>query len=137
MTRALRRCRRCCTEKGLAEFDEHPQGPDGYFKWCRTCRKIPTEYRVYVIELSDSAGARRNTPYCHLYVGQTAAQVECRFWQHRNGMHSATIVKNHGLRLRYDLFDQLQKLSSRDEALALEEETALRLEQAGFTVHQN
>ena len=135
----LRRCRRCCVEKSLSDFDENPEGsdPDGYRKWCRACCQTPTTYRVYVIELSDSAGPRKDPRLPNVYVGQTAANVDCRYWQHRNGVHSASIVKRHGIRLRPDLYDDLPILETQGEALQLEQETADRLDSGGYKVHQN
>jgi hypothetical protein len=130
-----RRCRRCCAEKPLSEYDQNPGYGDGWRKWCRSCSEIPAEYRVYVIELSEDAGPRSDPRYPHVYVGQTGAFIDCRYWQHKNNLHSSSIVRRCGLQLRPDLYSDLPSVMTQIEALALEQQVMEDLRGRGFTVH--
>lgn len=130
-----RRCRRCCEEKPLSEFEPNPGYGDTHLKVCRACRALPEEYRVYVIELSDEAGPRQTPTQPHVYVGQTSTLIECRYWQHQNKINSSSKVRRWGVRLRPDLYAHLPILESRQEAESLELQTMKELRRRGFTVH--
>jgi hypothetical protein len=77
---------------------------------------------------------RRSPEFPIVYVGETAASVECRFWNHMNGINSAPIVERYGLFLRPDLYEHLPSVDTRPESKALERATMDDLERQGFTV---
>jgi hypothetical protein len=91
-------------------------------------------YRVYVIELADSAGPRRDPEHPNLYVGQTADTPEERFAEHRLGHRASRHVRKHGLRLRPDLYQTLPLLATREQAEILEARVADELRSRGYRV---
>ena len=93
--------------------------------------------RVYVIELDREAGRRRDPRLPWLYVGSSARSPEERFEQHLNGYKSARIVKKHPLRLRPDLYEDLEPLRSGGSKAAVKAEKARARELArcGFVAH--
>ena len=97
-------------------------------------RRLPRVYRIYVIELADSAGRRRRRDRPCLYVGQTVVTAEERFAQHRSGHKASRIVRRHGRRLRPDLYHGLPLLASREAALVLEARVAAELRSRGYRV---
>ena len=113
-----------------------------------------TQYRVYVIELSKKAFTenkrfREANPQFNgilqcLYVGMTSKIPKERFKQHQTGYvnkkgHklSANIVEKYGLYLRGSLFQHIDPMTSRDEALKMEEQLALELRRQGYAVWFN
>ena len=104
---------------------------------------MPTaEYRIYVVELSkrvftENAKFRAANPQFNgvlecLYVGMTSKTPKERFEQHKIGYinkkgHkiSSTIVQKYGMYLRPSLYNHIDPLSSREEALQAEEKLAL------------
>ena len=95
------------------------------------------EYRVYVVELAPGAGPRRDPRIPWVYVGSSARDPELRLAQHRRGYKSARLVKRHGLRLRPDLYDDLEPLPGSRLAVAAEQERARELATAGFVAHSD
>ena len=91
-------------------------------------------YSVYVIELSDEAGKRNNPNLPCVYVGQTVRTPEERFYQHRSGKKSSRWVKRYGIRLRPDLYEDLNPIKDRDSAELCEKTLAANLADEGFTV---
>ena len=91
--------------------------------------------RVYVIELEPAAGARRDPRIPWLYVGSSARSPEDRFEQHKRGYKSARLVKRHWLRLRPDLYDDLEPIRGKRAAVAAEQARARELAGAGFIAH--
>jgi len=91
--------------------------------------------RVYVIELNPNAGRRRDPRIPWVYVGSSARDPEIRFDQHRRGYKSSGLVKRFALRLRPDLYDDLE--SFRGSALARDAEAARAraLAECGFVAH--
>lgn len=91
--------------------------------------------RVYVIELALAAGPRRDPRIPWVYVGSSARDPELRFAQHLRGYKSGRLVRRHGLRLRPDLYDDLEPLPSSRAAVAAEQARARELANAGFVAH--
>lgn len=98
---------------------------------------IPLPYRVYVIELAAAAGRRRDPRIPWVYVGSSARDPELRFAQHRRGYRSARLVRRHALRLRPDLYEDLEPARSSRAGVALERERAVELAGAGFVAHSD
>ena len=112
------------------------------------------EYRVYVIELSkkvftENRKFREANPQFNgvlecLYVGMTSKTPKVRLEQHKTGYinkkgHklSANIVQKYGLYLRGSLFQHIDRMPSRTEALKMEENLALELRRQGYAVWFN
>jgi hypothetical protein len=91
--------------------------------------------RVYVIELGRDAGRRRDPRIPWVYVGSSARDAEIRFAQHRRGYKSARIVKRHALRLRPDLYADLEPIRGSRKAVEAEKERARELADCGFVAH--
>jgi hypothetical protein len=91
--------------------------------------------RVYVIELARGAGRRRDPRIPWVYVGSSARSPADRFEQHKRGYRSAGIVKRHWLRLRPDLYEDLEPIRGKRAAVAAEQERARELAGAGFVAH--
>jgi hypothetical protein len=94
-------------------------------------------HRVYVIELAPAAGRRRDPRIPWVYVGSSARDPELRFAQHLRGYRSGRLVKRFGLRLRPDLYDDLEPFSGSKAALAAEGERAHELAACGFVAHSD
>ena len=97
-----------------------------------------TQYRIYVVELSKSVFSenrkfREANPQFNgvlecLYVGMTSKTPKERFLQHKTGFinrkgHnlSSSIVRKYGRYLRPSLYNHIDPLSTRAEALKMEE----------------
>jgi hypothetical protein len=91
--------------------------------------------RIYVIELRPEAGRRRDPRIPWVYVGSSAREPELRFEQHHRGYRSAGIVKRHALRLRPDLYEDLDPIRGSRAAVTAEKQRALELAGAGFVAH--
>ena len=113
-----------------------------------------TTYRIYVIELSkkvytENRKFREVNPQFNgvlqcLYVGMTSKTPKERFEQHKTGYInkkgykiSANIVEKYGLYLRGSLFQHIDPVTSRAEALRVEEQLALELRRQGYAVWFN
>jgi len=96
-------------------------------------RTVPR--RVYVIELDPAAGRRRDPRLPWVYVGSSARSPEERFEQHRRGYKSGRLVKRFGLRLRPDLYEDLQSFRGPRVAAHAEMERARELAACGFVAH--
>ena len=92
-------------------------------------------HRVYVIELDRAAGRRRDPRLPWVYVGSSARSPEERFEQHRRGYKSARLVKRFALRLRPDLYEDLQSFRGPRVAAHAEMERARELGACGFVAH--
>ena len=101
----------------------------------RTAGKRQTRrYRVYIVELSREC-LRKPCALAPLYVGQTAHDPEHRFAQHKaGGKLAAKKVFRYGKRLRWDLMDVLQPVSTRAAAELAEKAVAEALEKRGHRV---
>lgn len=97
-------------------------------------RREPRVYRVYVVELADTSGARLRPDLPNLYVGQTADTPEERFAEHQRGHRASRHVRRHGLRLRPDLYQTLPLQATRDQAETLEARVADELRRRGHRV---
>ncbi|TBN02722.1 ribose-5-phosphate isomerase [Hyunsoonleella flava] len=113
-----------------------------------------TEYSIYVIELkkrvfTENAKFRAANPQFNgvlecLYVGMTSKTPKERFLQHKTGYRnkkghklSSNIVEKYGSYLRPSLYNHIDALSSRVEALKKEETLALELRRKGYAVWYN
>lgn len=113
-----------------------------------------TEYRVYVIELSKKvftenrkfrmANPQFNGVLQCLYVGMTSKTPKERFEQHKTGYVNkkghklaANIVTKYGLYLRGSLYQHIDPMTTRAEALQIEESLALELRRQGYAVWYN
>ena len=113
-----------------------------------------TQYRIYVIELSkrvftDNARFRAANPQFNgvlqcLYVGMTSKTPKERFTQHKTGHRSkkgykisSNIVEKYGLYLRPSLYNHIDPISTRAEALKMEETLALELRRQRYAVWFN
>lgn len=111
-------------------------------------------YTVYVIELSkkvfnESAKFRAANPQYHgvlecLYVGMTSKTPKERFEQHRSGYRnkkghklSSNIVQKYGRYLRPSLYNHIEPMKTRAEALKMEEKLALELRRKRYAVWYN
>lgn len=112
------------------------------------------EYRIYVIELSkkvftESTKFRAANPQFNgvlqcLYVGMTSKTPKERFEQHKSGYRnkkghklSSNIVQKYGMYLRPSLYNHIDPLSTRSEALKMEEKLALELRRQRYAVWFN
>ncbi len=112
------------------------------------------EYKVYVVELSkriftENRKFREANPQFNgvlecLYVGMTSKTPKERFLQHKTGYinkkgHklSSNIVNKYGMYLRPSLYNHIPPLSSRSEALKMEEKLALDLRRKRYAVWFN
>ncbi len=112
------------------------------------------QYRIYVIELSkrvftENAKFRTANPQFNgvlqcLYVGMTSKTPKERFVQHKTGYRnkkgyklSSNIVEKYGLYLRPSLYNHIDPLATRQEALKMEETLALELRRQRYAVWYN
>jgi hypothetical protein len=80
-------------------------------------------YYVYVVELDDAVGPRRNPGYPSVYVGQSVVPPDERLRQHKDGYRSSRYVRKHGKHLRPGLYRRFNPMATRDQAVAMEQET--------------
>jgi predicted GIY-YIG superfamily endonuclease len=112
------------------------------------------QYHVYVIELSKrvftenykfrAANPQFNGVLQCLYVGMTSKTPKERFEQHKTGYRSkkghklsSNIVEKYGLYLRPSLYNHINPISSRTEALKIEEQLTLELRRRRYAVWFN
>lgn len=104
------------------------------------------EYYVYVIRLDDavlkSRKFRRSNPDVNLclpcfYVGQSFHPPETRFWQHKNGYKGNRFVKEFGLGLCPQLYENFNPIRTRKEAEIIEAKLAENLRIKGHGVWSN
>lgn len=113
-----------------------------------------TEYRIYIVELSKrvytenwkfrAANPQFNGVLQCLYVGMTSKTPKERFEQHKTGYRnkkghklSSNLVQKYGMYLRPSLYNHIEPLSSRVEALKMEEKVALDLRRQRYAVWFN
>ncbi len=113
-----------------------------------------TQYRIYVVELSkrvfaENAKFRAANPQFNgvlqcLYVGMTSKTPKERFKQHKTGYRnkkgykiSSNIVEKYGLYLRSSLYNHIEPIATRQEALKMEEILALELRRQRYAVWYN
>jgi len=112
------------------------------------------QYYVYVVELSkrvftENKKFREANPQFNgvlecLYVGMTSKTPKERFIQHKTGYInkkgyklSSSIVEKYGSYLRPSLYNHINPISTRNEALKLEEQLALHLRRKRYAVWFN
>lgn len=122
--------------------------------FCKKQFNLPSTYCVYVIELSkkvftEDARFRAANPQFNgvlecVYVGMTSKTPQERLKQHKTGYRnkrghklSANIVEKYGRYLRPSLYEHLDKLTTRQEALLAEEKLAWELRRKGYAVWFN
>lgn len=113
-----------------------------------------TEYRIYVVELSkrvftENTKFRLANPQFNgvlecLYVGMTSKTPKERFEQHKTGYRnkkghklSSNIVEKYGLYLRPSLYNHIDPLPTRYQALQAEKFIALELRRKRYAVWFN
>ena len=113
-----------------------------------------TQYRIYVIELrkkvfTENTRFRAANPQFNgvlecLYVGMTSKTPKERFEQHKTGYRnkkghnlSSSIVRKYGSYLRPSLYNHIDPISTRAEALKMEEKLALELRRKRYAVWYN
>ncbi|MBT8395305.1 MAG: ribose-5-phosphate isomerase [Flavobacteriaceae bacterium] len=113
-----------------------------------------TQYRIYVVELSKkvftentkfrAANLQFNGVLECLYVGMTSKTPKERFLQHKTGYRnkkgykiSSNIVERYGLYLRPSLYNHIEPMATRQEALKMEETLALELRRQRYAVWYN
>ena len=112
------------------------------------------QYRIYVVELSkrvftENAKFRNANPQFNgvlqcLYVGMTSKSPKERFEQHKTGYKnkkgykiSSNIVEKYGLYLRPSLYNHIDPLETRTEALKKEALLAKELRRQRYAVWFN
>lgn len=112
------------------------------------------QYSIYVVELSkrvytEDRKFREANPQFNgvlecLYVGMTSKTPKERFLQHKTGYRnkkgykiSANIVEKYGSYLRPSLYNHIVPMSTRAEALKMEETLALELRRQRYAVWFN
>ena len=92
-------------------------------------------YSVYVIELSDESGRRKNPRFPCVYVGQTSKTPEERFVQHKEGGTFASLtVFRHGVRLLPELYERRNPVDPSEKPEKAELRLAKYLDAQGYTV---
>ena len=108
-------------------------------------------YRIYVIELSKrvytenvkfrAANPQFNGVLQCVYVGMTSKTPKERFFQHKTGYRnkkgyklSANIVEKYGAYLRPSLYNDIDPITSRVDALKKERILSLELRRQGYAV---
>jgi len=112
------------------------------------------QYQVYVIELSkrvftENAKFRAANPQFNgvlqcLYVGMTSKTPKERFIQHKTGYRnkkghklSSNIVQKYGMYLRPSLYNHIDSLPTRLQAIKMEKILALELRRQRYAVWFN
>jgi hypothetical protein len=115
---------------------------------------VKVQYSIYVVELSkrvytEDRKFREANPQFNgvlecLYVGMTSKTPKERFLQHKTGYRnkkgykiSANIVEKYGSYLRPSLYNHIVPMSTRAEALKMEETLALELRRQRYAVWFN
>ena len=113
-----------------------------------------TQYRIYVVELSKhvfsenrrfrDANPQFNGVLECLYVGMTSKTPKERFEQHKKGALSnkghkisSNIVQKYGSYLRPSLYNHIDPITTREEALKMEKLLALELRRKRYAVWFN
>ena len=112
------------------------------------------QYQIYVIELSkrvftENSRFRAANPQFNgvlqcLYVGMTSKSPKERLQQHKTGYRnkkghklSSNIVEKYGMYLRPSLYNHIEPVPTRSEALKMEEQLALELRRQRYAVWFN
>ena len=112
------------------------------------------QYHIYVVELSkrvfsENAKFRAANPQFNgvlecLYVGMTSKTPKERFLQHKTGYKSkkgykisSSIVEKYGSYLRPSLYNHINPIATRAEALKMEAQLALQLRRQRYAVWSN
>ena len=107
-------------------------------------RRPVHRYNVYVVELSDAvwneSRFRRANPDHRLgkpfvYVGMTGLDPDVRFDRHKAGIQANAFVREHGVRLRPDLYEVYNPMPYQ-VACEMEVELGIALREKGYGVWQ-
>lgn len=107
-------------------------------------RRSRQHYHVYVVELGDAvwnnARFRRCNPEYRLgmpflYVGMTGLDPDLRFDRHKAGIQCNPFVRDHGVRLRPDLYAVYNPMPY-PAAVEMEVELGIALRERGYGVWQ-
>ncbi len=113
-----------------------------------------TQYHIYVVELSKKvftehrrfreANPQFNGVLECLYVGMTSKTPKERFLQHKKGYRnkkgikiSSNIVQKYGSYLRPSLYNHINPIPTRKEALEMERKLAMELRRKRYAVWFN
>ncbi|MEE9438305.1 MAG: GIY-YIG nuclease family protein [Saprospiraceae bacterium] len=111
-------------------------------------------YSIYVIELSkrvftENSKFREANPQFNgvlecLYVGMTSKTPQQRFDQHLSGYRSkkgyklsSNIVEKYGMYLRPSLYNHIDRIKSKKDALNIEKQLTLELRRQRYAVWSN
>jgi len=93
--------------------------------------------RVYVIELTAEAGRRRDPRLPWVYVGSSARSPAQRLEQHVSGYKASRLPRRFALRLRPDLYEDLDPIKGKKAAVEAEQKRAAELGACGFVAHSD
>lgn len=104
----------------------------------------PKYHHVYVIESSKEVLIEGKVKKCNphyiagrpcVFIGMTGLDSDVRFDKHKLGIQSNRYVKEYGLRLLPDLYEEFNPMTY-DEESEMEVEIGIDLQSAGFGVWQ-
>lgn len=107
-------------------------------------RKPCLHYHVYVVELGDAVWANARFRRCNpdyqlgmplVYVGMTGLDPDVRFDKHKAGIQANNFVRDHGVKLRPDLYEVYNPMPYQ-AACEMEVELGIALREKGFGVWQ-
>ena len=90
-----------------------------------------------MIELAADAGRRRDPRLPWVYVGSSSRSPKARFEQHLSGHKASRLARRFAVRLRPDLFEDLDPIPGREAAEAAERARAGELAACGFVAHSD
>ena len=111
----------------------------------KTSKTKPKDSYVYVIDLDEAILENNkfmdaNPGYDEqkrcLYVGMTGRTPDIRFQQHKDGYKAARFVRKYGRYLRRRLYGNYNPMT-REDAVKMEVELAIKLRKRGNAVWQN
>lgn len=106
--------------------------------------KKQKRHNVYVIELGDQVlyikKFLRENPNINrqlkcFYIGMTGLTPEQRFQKHKKGVKSNKYAREYGIKLRHDIFDDLNQITY-DDAVDMEISLAKDLRDKGYRAWQ-
>jgi hypothetical protein len=107
-------------------------------------KRDPQHYHVYVVELADAVWNHPRFRRCNpdyrlgmpfVYVGMTGLDPDLRFDKHKAGIQANTYVRDHGIKLRPDLYAVYNPMPYQ-AACEMEVELGIALREAGYGVWQ-
>ena len=107
-------------------------------------KRNPQHYHVYVVELDDAVWNNGRFRRCNpdyrlgmpfVYVGMSGLDPDVRFDKHKAGIQANTFVRDHGVRLRPDLYAVYNPMPYQ-AACEMEVELGIALREKGYGVWQ-